>query len=576
MRLLNMRDEQGNLRLPYKSRQDNCEFTRDLILLWFSEHGDWNLKVNDETIKGKGYKTLGNKLNELVQLKRKKQRKNNIRRLVVWTNKLGLFKHVILLAMEKNFEKEIITNAKKDNLLISLKDDDVEFRSFDAIAGGNIERIQVDYKYKGSEIDNMETYIKNQPQQNWAHFRWTAAHCFESLFYRRLRSELTEEEKKKLNYEIITRKDNSLYNSYVYNGCKAGLIWISDAAHRKQWRNVESWDISQAYGGQFVKADDFPIGDVYLTLKPKEEVMKERWYAFVFEFDEKVDLPLPWIKLVKEDDKWVCKLDKPDIDSMAIMGVKFSVRPRIKYQFICTKVGYLNYNVRKLINDIYNERQELKAKGDVSEKFLKQMNEVIYGKGLQERKSKDENGNDIVNFRYFCPQISYHALAKTRLELVTMLSKLTVPVACDSDCIKFCSTHADENYLFEERNRQIKKELKTAGFPNTKIGTWKHEGLSGQFFQFEKKVYAYEDENGELVCKFAGCNKESVKKWLAEGNDMNSLLDCLKIPGGVIFKSLEYDLLGHFWVETKYLDYSLDKEEMEHFFQRQKIIYNCA
>lgn len=567
MRLLSSTAKDGKRQNPYKDKLEKCEYTRDLICLWFSEQGEWKFKVNEELMSGNNYKTLGETLRELVKLKQSKHKKEGIRRLVIWTNRLGLFENAIILAMNKDLIRDTIENSKHQKLLISIKDEDVEFRNFDSVAGAKIEKIEQDYRYKGSEIDNMETYIKSQPQQNWTHFKWTAAHCFESLFYQRLKKEINEEQQKAINYEIVIRKQNNLYNNFIYRGGKAGIIWISQAAHRKEWTGIESWDISQAYGGQFVRANDFPIGNIYRTSKPKGEVMKESWYAFAFEFDKEVPPPVPWIKLFKENDKWYCLLTKPDIDAMAIMGAKFDTKPRIKHQFLCKKVGYLNYNVRKVINDIYNERQKLKAENDPSEKFLKQINEVVYGKGLQQREEHN---------RYFCPQISYHALAKTRLELVLMISKLDAPVACDSDCIKFCSTHSDDNRYFEERNRQIEQELKAAGFPNTKIGTWKHEGLYGRFMQFEKKVYAYEDEDGNLVCKFAGCNKESVQKWLAEGNDMNSLLDCLKIPGGVISKKLKYNSLGHFWVETKYLDYSLDKEEMEHFFKRQKIVYNCA
>ena len=450
-------------------------------------------------------------------------------------------------------------------MLISIKNNDIEFRNFDAIAGQKIERIQKDYKYIGSEVDNMATYIKSQSQQNWTHFRWTAAHCFEALFYRRLNNELNEEQLKKLNYEIATRQDNDIYNEFIYQGGKAGIIWISEAAHRKEWKNIESWDISQAYGGQFVRAKDFPLGQIYITKKPKEEVMKENWYAFAFEFDHKVAPPVEWIKVFPHGNKWYCLLTKPDFDAMQLMGAKFNERPRIKYQFLCKKIGYLNYNVRKLINDIYTERQELKKRGDTYEKTLKQMNEVIYGKGLQEREN---------SFRYFCPQISYHALAKTRYELILMISQIKAPVACDSDCIKFCSTYSNDNKVFESRNKEIKAALKEAGFPDTKIGTWKHEGLYGRFIQFEKKVYAYEDEDGKLVCKFAGCNKESLNKWLENGGDMNGLMNCLRIPGGVVFKNLQFDLSGNFWIETKYLDYSLDKDEILAYQKRKKII--CA
>ena len=565
MKLKSTRDENGKQLFPYKDSRNNCEYNRDLICLWLSEQGNWELKVNEELVSGNGYNELGVVLKELIKLKEKGHRKQSVRRLVIWTNRLGLFRNAIILAMNTEDLKEDNIKNFKQKMLISIKNDDIEFRNFDAIAGQKIERLQKNYRYNGSEVENMITYIKSQPQQNWTHFKWTSAHCFEALFYKRLNSELNEEQKNKIKYEIATRQNNEIYNEFIYKGGKAGIIWISKAAHRKEWKNIESWDISQAYGGQFVRAKDFPLGQIYTTKKPKEEVMKENWYAFAFEFDHKVAPPVEWIKIFPHGDKWYCLLTKPDFDAMQLMGARFNERPRIKYQFLCKNIGYLDYNVRRVINDIYTERQELKSKGDTSENFLKQMNEVIYGKGLQEREK---------NFRYFCPQISYHALAKTRYELILMISQISAPVACDSDCIKFCSTYSNDNRVFESRSKEIKAALKEAGFPDAKIGTWKHEGLYGRFIQFEKKVYAYEDEDGKLVCKFAGCNKESLNKWLENCGDMNGLLSSLKIPGGVVFKNLQFDLIGNFWVETKYLDYSLDKDELLAYQKRKKII--CA
>ena len=155
-----------------------------------------------------------------------------------------------------------------------------------------------------------------------------------------------------------------------------------------------------------------------------------------------------------------------------------------------------------------------------------------------------------------------------------MMGKLNSNTACDSDSIK--TTDRKSREIFNQRNQEIKQELTAAGFTNTDIGTWKFEGNYSRFIQFEKKVYAYE-ENGELVCKFAGCNREGVEQFLANGGDMNGLLDCLSIPGGIIQKKLKLDVNnGLFAVETIYRDYSLDKDAMAAFLQRQKIICNVA
>lgn len=554
----------------------NNEFTRDLICLWLGEKSDWELKVNGELISGLGWIELGKTLKELVRLKEKSHRKKSIRRLVIWVNRLAVFHKVLSLALNETLKARTINNQKSFNkdALLWMSNDHIEFRSFDMVAGENAKRIKQTFGYEGNEVDAMESYINAQEEHNWARFRWTAAHCFEAQFYKRLDQRFKDNERKEFNYEIITRKENNIYNNFIYNGGKAGIIWVNDSTKRKVLENVISYDISQAYGGQFVRANDFPLGSIRSTNIPKEEVMKEKWYAFVFEFNHKVTPPVPWIEVFEKTGKWFCLVTKPDLDCMKLMGAKFREQPRIRYQFICKKVGYLNFRVRELINDLYNERQKLKAEGDKTEKFLKQMNEVIYGKGLQDR-SKDSNGDEQVNFRYFCPQISYHALAKTRLELVTMMSRLKdCLVACDSDSIKVAK-HTYANELFEERNEEIRTELAAAGFTNTKIGTWKYEGTYSRFVQFEKKVYAYEDQ-GELVCKFAGCNREQLIKWLQEGRDMNDLMKSMKIPCGVLQKEIRYNINGNYWVETKYYDYSLDEKGMSAFMKRRQIIRNVC
>lgn len=569
MKLLKATDNNGHSTFYKDRRSPNCEFTRDLICLWLGEENDWALKVNGELIENKGWKTLGITLNELVCLKEKSHRKKSIRRLVVWTNRLGIFQNVICLALKEELEKKII-NGFKQKLLLWVCNEHFEFRNFDVIASENARRIKDTFSFEGSEVDAMESYLSMQEEQNWSRFRWTAAHCFESLFYKRLNKRLNDEEKRALNYEIATRQHNDLYNDMIYKGGKSGIIWINKNDKRKVLENVRSYDISQAYGGQFVRADDFPLGEIYTTNEPKEEVMSRSWYAFAFEFDKKIDPPIPWIKVFQVKDKWYCLLTKPDFDCMKLMEAKFKERPRIKFQFACKNVGYLNFKVRKLINDLYNERQKLKQEGDKTEKFLKQMNEVIYGKGLQDRRGDTKDNK---NFRYFCPQISYHALAKTRYELILMIDRLKDRlVACDSDSIKVVN-HGFADFLFDIRNSEIKQQLEIAGFPNAKIGTWKFEGLYNRFIQFEKKVYAYE-ENGELVCKFAGCNKDQLIKWLSEGRDFDDLISSTRISGGVIQKEICYNAQGNFWVETKYYDYSLDKDEIAAFQARQKII--CA
>lgn len=564
MELLKIRENR-----PYKT-QDKIEFNRDLCCLSFTENGEWGLLINNQETKGKGLNDLKETLKELRQLKQKTHRGNTTRRLVIWTNHLNLYKDVIILACGKNSNfTERTTNSFKGKFLMWINDQDFEFRNFNIIAGESAKRIGETYNYKGSENEIMKIYIENQSEKNWSKFRYTAAHCFEKLFEKKLQDFTTEEQKHQIHSEMKQRnnKGNKLFNTWIRRASLSGFIWTNSNTNRKVVNDVYSFDIHQAYGGQFVRANDFPLGEIVITTMPKEEVMKQNWYCFVFEFSTMPKQVLPWSVAHHDEEtgNYYLTMEKWDIECMRILGTKFTERPKIKYQFICKRVGYLNYGVRNLYNNLYLERQELKEKKDKTQKIIKQILEVNYGKGLQDRD---------VTYHYFCPQISYHALAKTRYELITMMGKLNSNTACDSDSIK--TTDRKSKEIFNQRNQEIKQELAAAGFTNTDIGTWKFEGNYSRFIQFEKKVYAYE-ENGELVCKFAGCNREGVEQFLANGGDMDGLLNCLSIPGGVIQKKLKLDVNnGLFAVETIYRDYSLDKDAMAAFLQRQKIICNVA
>ena len=549
--------------------EDKIEYLRDWVFINFSYGGEWTIKVNEECQKGVSLRKLEQIFNELRALKQSKHRSSVDRRLVIWANNLVCFKNLISALCGHKF-KEFETSDALNPVLMWIWDKDFEFRNFNAIAGEEAKRIGNTYGLNGNEVDIMESYFKLQKQDNWATFRYTASHNFEKMLEKRIEQQLTEEEKKAYRIETYRRAalgDNKKFNEWARKGCLSGAIWCEKSLQRKPINWVSSFDISQAYGGQFVRANDFPLGVICdaLTL-PKEEVMKRNWYAFVFEFDTYPGEVFQWMIPFEEKGKWYLFMEKTDIDCMGLMGARFKIKPKIIHQFICDKdVGYLHYKVRKTINDLYNERQKLKENGDKTEKIVKQICEIAYGKGLQKRDGR----------HYFCPQISYHALAKTRYELLLMMKRVKKDiVAIDTDGIKIADKSQKCVGMFFERNEEIKEELAAAGFPNTKIGTWKWEGTYKTFIQYEKKVYAYEDENG-LHCKFAGCNNEQLKQFLLTCQDMNGLLNCLAIPGGVIQKALTVQD-DFYAVETFYRDYSLVKSEMDAFFSRQKIVCMSA
>lgn len=576
MNLLNIRENKPFVKRAINKKIDDklvefegkIEYLRDKCFLSFGEGGVWTIKVNEETESGASLKRLEQLFSEIRIKKKSKHKGSTDRRLVIWTNNLTRFENLICALCGHKF-KRFETNDALMVKLLWIWDNDFEFRSFNAIAGEEAKRVGIIYSLNGNEVDIMEKYFELQKQDNWATFRYTASHNFEKMLEKRIKAQMNEEEEKEYCTEVYRRNlnENKLFNEWARKGCLSGAIWCEKSLQRKPINWVSSFDISQAYGGQFVRANDFPLGAIHdaLTL-PKEEVMKRKWYAFVFEFDTYPGEVFQWMVPFEENNKWYLFMEKTDIDCMGLLGARFKIKPKIIHQFICDgNIGYLHYKVRKTINELYEERQKLKESGDKTEKIVKQICEIAYGKGLQKRDGR----------HYFCPQISYHALAKTRYELLLMMTRVKKDiVAIDTDGIKIADKSQKCVSMFFERNEEIKEELAAAGFPNAKIGTWKWEGTYKTFIQYEKKVYAYEDENG-LHCKFAGCNNEQLKQFLLTCQDMNGLLNCLAIPGGVIQKVLTVQD-DSYAVEILYRDYSLVKSEMDAFFSRQKIVCMSA
>lgn len=557
--LLSVRDNK-----PYKSRGSNVEFLRDLCCLYFREDGTWNLVINENGYTGDDIWSLEQLLNEIKLEKQSKHRsQKNLRKLVVWVNNLNLYimivswavRHKLEIAEKKDFE-----TGKK--ILMVAHDDDFEFRNFMVMTGQNVERTAKDFKIQEEGVFAMKAFLLMQDTQDWTKFRWTMAYYFEKKFYRRI-GKVPE-----ISYEVMRRRQNKRFNEIVDKSNKGGYIWIDPDLRGQMLKSVVSHDLRSAYCGEFVKGDDFPIGSVGKTARPFEKVLEEeKWWAILLEANECPQKRfLNWLKPFEENGKWYFFLEIYDYKCLELFNrLDVLNQFKIKEIYVCNEIGRIHSEVRKALVDIFEERNRMRDDGDAREKFLKFQLEVAYGKGIQKRDYKGEK-----YFRYFCPQLSYHALTRTHYELCLMISRLEFDItAVDTDSFKTQSPLA-ENLVFQ-RNKELKQQLADAGFPNTTIGTWKYEGCYNKFVQFAKKVYAYE-KDGKLECKFAGCNGDQLKAYLeATANcDIEWLMQEGKVVGGTVWKTVQFKPDGYF-VETKLLDYSLDPEELDAFLRREDI-----
>lgn len=535
---------------PFKMRNKNEWLLRDKCFLSFSEEGTWKISLNSFEKKGKGWIELRTLFKEISKEIQSKNKGNQLKKLVVWVNQLPLFWKVIQVCFpqDKFFFDEY--EGFKGRVLFSITSSLYDFRNFDTIAGQPAKKIGQLYEFGGDETDIMKQYFEFKQYENWAKVCWSAGRMYEKEFEQSVEKNATKDELRLLHYEIKVRAKvgNNLLNTYIYRSGKGGLIGFDKKIQNKVIHNVYSFDINQAYGAQFVRANDFPLGEVHLSMRPLAEVLQQDWFYLVFEWDYEIRPPFSCYTVFKENDKWLLGLEKADLDCLKIAGYKLPKGWKIHAQFVCNKIGYLNNAIRKEINNMYLKRKTDESLTSGEKDILKQKGEVIYGKGLQMRETK---------FKYFCPQISYHALAKTRLEIIMMIARLGSVVAWDSDCIKTQNPQAKA--IFEQRNNEINKENMEAGFENTIIGLWKDEAKGGcfeSFIQFKKKVYAYELK-GKLICKFAGCNSEQLEQWIIDAEP--SIYDLKSVPAGMLVKECWIYENGDFWIHTQFSDYSLEE-----------------
>lgn len=562
MELLKIRDNK-----PYKDRNGDVEFLRDFCCLYFKENLEWEFYLNGERERGQSFEELQKIIKKIVKEKKQRQKteKNCRRRLVIWSNSLSILRNYYL-QIDKGLEiskAEKFIRGSRRLIIDKITNDDLEFRNFELLAGENLEDVRETYGFKGEGADIMISFIKKREEQGlkgWGQIRYTAANNNLKLFYRKFNKETLSE----LRYESIKRIPSYEVYQILNDAPKAGVMMANQQYLNKQINNVYSYDISSAYNSQFVRGDDFPIGRIKKadTNQLLDLYKENKWFLLVMKSEEEIKNVPPWLKPVEKDDIYYYVIGNYDYKCIKTMGGSLSSISKKwkKYKlFTCEETGRLNSTFRQELNSLYKQRQYLKSIGSKEEKIYKQIAEVLYGKGIQKR---NFSGNSEIHSyyqrsnSYINAQISFHALQRTRYEIIMMLDKLNWSyVACDTDSIKTINPAAP--HIFEERNREILQENQEAGI-DSKIGIWKAEGLYPNFIQFGNKVYAYEYE-GKINCKFAGCLTEASSLFFSSMSKDEGLAALnnpeLIIPNGIIVKMLKVDDNDNFFIEKKSLGY---------------------
>ncbi len=562
--LLSIRDNQ-----PFKRGQ--VELMRDLICLEIRIDESWVLRVNGVNQNGQKLYQLAAALNQIEKEKREKQRGEKERRLVVWVGSLNFFQYFFLeFRSGWEFNKFIKFNKRKgqkEERLQKMIGKDWELRDFNLM-------VNKDKEYSVEEMEEKIRKYQTAGLRNWFTLDYSFAHCQMKLFYNGFkeeeRMEMWRETKEgqrlpsKEFYDVITKKAS-----------KSGLIGFDYGLKKMPLGTVKSFDIRSAYNGQFVRGDDFPIGEIKKIKEPnwnivRELIENEKWFILVMKSEEKLNVPA-WIDgKYSQDGFYEYVIGNYDYMTLKKIGFKLSTfNWKLGDVYTCDQTGYLNYAFRTRIVELFEKKEELKLQGDKdSAAELKAITEVLYGKGLQANDYKDSadlRKKYTVKYgtHYVMPQYSYHALQRTRYELVLMLERTGFEwaVAWDTDGIKTIEAGAEQ--IFSQRNQEIRKELVKAGFKNTSIGTWKFEGTFKYFIQFSNKVYAYSKDGNDLVCKFAGCRESAVKKLIEEVKDIDAFFEwaagsSFKVKDGIRKRIYYKDTLRF---EEKFFDYVPGEEE---------------
>ena len=186
----------------------DVEYLRDICLLDITDEMEWKLFLNGEVKEGKTFTEFKALINSLIKMK-EKRRKNfdRERRLVIWTSRLSLF-NVYIRMVGDDLVPTIITkfiNGRNEQVVMSVSNKHLEFRSFDLIAGEPAKDVNLTYSFNSkTDIGAMKSFIEMRMEQglsDWNQLNYTIANNSLKLFYR----DFSAQTKRRLKLEIMKR-----------------------------------------------------------------------------------------------------------------------------------------------------------------------------------------------------------------------------------------------------------------------------------------------------------------------------------------------------------------------------------
>lgn len=423
-----------------------------------------------------------------------------------------------------------------------------------------------DFEFGENPAQTMANYLKNcfkdfnkeMRPQDW---EYSFGYVSMGLFYD---DELCE----CLKQDIYGHARNIWYKKWYddLTRCnKGGLLDLTDNI-RKVVGN--EYDGKSAYSGHMLIDRHYPTSklraSVFLNQREDlfNEILSHDWWFFIH-IPKEVKVPESF-RLFRDNDTGDYGIEYYDYltATECLAGVNKDTFIEIVKQesvslYYC-QGGFLNREFRDRVRLFYGEKDSLE-KGNPKRSVVKQILELINGKGLQKHDFKTDGlcrHHWAQGRNYIQPHMAYHSIAAQRYRMMSILKRANGKIKYnDTDCIVGKSEELKK--LIEEDNERIM--CKNTGYYDEKLdaGTWKKEYEEDvtQVILAPKQRIIFTKKG--IITKVAGIRKNELMANLNAllrkyNNDYNKVIDYLLINGidDFIITTYEFDVdngytIGH-------------------------------
>lgn len=371
-----------------------------------------------------------------------------------------------------------------------------------------------------------------------------------------------------LRQDIYAQARNIWYTSWYKDLTRCnngGLLDLTDTIREVTGRE---YDGRSAYSGHMLIDGHYPMGKLKLALGSDERVRKFNEFVsidwFFIHIPKDVKVPNSFV-IFQDKDTGDYGIEYYDyLTATECLGISRETFIEILKQegvrlYYCS-AGWLNQKFRERVKLFYDEKESL-DKNDPKRDVVKQILELINGKGLQKHDFKTDGlcrHHWAQGRNYIQPHMAYHSIAAQRYRMMSIIKKAEGKVEYfDTDSI---SGEGLEELIEEENKKIMCKNTFFYEDENLNAGTWKDEYKEEvtQVILAPKQRIIFTSKG--IVTKVAGVDKNelmiNLKHLLRRcNNDYDEVIDYLLDNGigGFIIKEYSFDVVNGF--KTHYVSY---------------------